>query len=95
MRPQLPWRTLGARIDDVDYGVDRVMIDDIERAITCATTIEYRGLLAMLHTTGARIPDGDRVAAGRLRHRVALPPWWRLRLAVRRTQWQPPIPEGS
>lgn len=86
----LPWIGLGAMKHERDFGDDATIIDDIERVLVTLTPAKRRCLLAMLHNTGACVRPSDRVHAHAVRTRHAMPPLWRMRLAVRRTGWTPP-----
>lgn len=87
------WRGLGARRIDVDDGDDVPVLDALSRVLGVATPSQRRALLAMVATMGSRLSGATRVDAydGRKRalsRGIVLPPWWRLRLAVRRTGWK-------
>ena len=91
----LPWIGLGAMRHEEDYGDDASTIASIIDVLPRLTNRARTGFLAMLATTGRNVPSSPRVLASQARRRYSLPPWWRLRLAVRRTGWQPPIGGGS
>jgi len=86
-------RTLDARGDVAGWecGVDdRTALDLLEAACNVATANQAGAMRTMVERTGATVADARRLKArtGRAnaaRVGIALPPWWRLRLAARRT----------
>jgi hypothetical protein len=86
-------RTLDSRDDraGVECGIDdRTALDLLDAACNVATANQAGAMRTMATRTGATVAGARRVKAfeGRTaaaRHGIALPPWWRLRLAVRRT----------
>lgn len=69
---------------------DRTALDLLDAACTVATANQADAIRTMADRTGATVATARRVKAmeGRTaaaRVGIALPPWWRLRLAARRT----------
>lgn len=93
----MSWRGLGRTLDaTADYGGTEGGISDDEictmlhNARTLLAGRELQGLEAMLGATGTALSVPVRRAAVRAKSRLAvfgvvLPPWWRLRLAIKRT----------
>lgn len=91
------WMGLGRTRDSIgdtstrEAGVtDRDAFDLLESAQAVTTANRARAMRALSTELGSQLPGAVRVKAyqGRqdaLRHGIALPPWWRLRLAQRRT----------
>jgi hypothetical protein len=93
----LPWTGLGATVLDRDDGDDCTTLDTLSATLALGTVKQRDAVLAMIATTGANLSDVVRLVARNLRRKASkrgiyLQPWWRLRLAVRRTGWVPPPP---
>ena len=87
----LPWRGLGAPLDAVDDGDDAPVIATLTAVLKLGTALQRAGMLAIVRGTGANLHFRLRLGAMDLRHKalmrgLVLAPWWRVRLAVRRTQ---------
>ena len=88
------WLGLGCPIAeraDPDMGLSNERCTGLLDALDAR---ERNALLPMLYSTGAVVGEAARIGAARARVRlralgIVLPPWWRLRLAVRATGWTP------